>query len=205
MHDYPRIVKIGNRTIAKIPGALRGAAGEDDHIARRETLADEARQDLLVIGPNTQQLRDAARLLDGSSEDRRIRIVHGARPHRFAGRDDLIAGRDDRNPRSAPYLDHGVANRRQHPDLARGQHLPRAQYGLATRQIAAGEGDELTRSRGTADLDQSGTVTVVCVGMFDHHHRIGAARYHSTGRDQGRRAASDRKLRLRPRESIFRN
>ena len=73
----------------------------------------------------------AAQLVDGGAEDRGVRVVDRAERQRRAGRDDLVAGREDRDPRSPIDVMRRRADRRQHADLARRQQLPGAQHRLA--------------------------------------------------------------------------
>ena len=128
-----------------------------------------------------------------SSSGRRDRggvaVVHRARANRSARRDDLVAGGEHRDPRPAPDLDAGTTDRREHADLARGQQLAPPEHGLAARQIAPGEGDQLARHRRPHHANGSGRI--VEIGMLDHQHRVGATRNHAAGRDHGRSTGQD--------------
>ena len=196
MDDNAGIAEMRDRAVAQIARPFRGAAREDHHVALGEPLIDEARQHDLVVGADPQRHRHATRLLDRRSEDRRVRIIDRARPDRLSRGDDLVAGRDDRHSRPAPHLDGGNADRRDHADFARGQHLAGAQYGLATGQIAAGKGDELTGCGRAAHLDHGSAIGIPGLGVLNHDYGVGAARHHASGGDQGGHAGHDGETRL---------
>ena len=85
--------------------------------------------------------RLAAELAHGVGQHLRVRVVDVRRLHRLAGRDDLVAGRDDRDDRLSPDVN---AWRRRSPRARRfaaGQHRARAQHRLAGRDVGAGKRD----------------------------------------------------------------
>ena len=184
MHDDAGVVERCDGAIAQIPSALRRAAGEDHDVAGREPRIDEARQHNLVVGADAERLCRAARLLDRGGKDRGVRIIDHPGLDRLARRHDLVAGRNDRDARPPPDLDCCNADRGQHANLARCQHLPGPQHGLTARQVAAGERNELPGRRRATDFNARASGRFAGLGMLDHHDRISAARHHAAGGDQ---------------------
>ena len=192
----PGSSKLCDGAVAQIARTFRGAAGEQHDVASGEPVGDEALQHALLVGADAEGDRHSARLGDRGGEDRGVRIVNPAGPDRLSRRHDLVAGRDDRDQRPAPHLDRGEPDRRQHADLARGQHLAGAQHRLAAGEVAAGKGDELAGDRRAAHRDCRNAAFAVAIavdglGVLDHDHRVGAARRHAAGGDQGRGARLD--------------
>jgi hypothetical protein len=112
VNDNARIVERGDSTVAQIAGALRRATGKDDHVAGGKPFVDKARQNGFVVGSNAERLRAAAGFLDGSREDRGIRVIDRARADRLTRCDDLVAGRDDGYQRPPPDFDSSATDRR---------------------------------------------------------------------------------------------
>jgi hypothetical protein len=83
VNDNARIVERGDSTVAQIAGALGRATGKDDHVAGGKPFVDEARQNGFVVGSNAERLRAAAGFLDGSREDRGIRVIDRPRADRL--------------------------------------------------------------------------------------------------------------------------
>ena len=161
-------------------------------------MLDKVGQNRVVIGADAERAGDTACLLDRGGKNCGVRIVDRTRPYWAAGSNDLVAGRDDRDPRPPPDLDFGMPDRRQHSDLARGQNLTGAQYGFASRHVASGKSDKLSDRRGPPDFDRDVAGFLDGFGVLDHHHGVGAARHHAAGRDQGRGPGFDCEARLCP-------
>ena len=91
--------------MAQITGALRSATGKHHHVACGKPFGDEARQHDLVVSSDAERLRVAAGFLDGSGEDRGIRVIdrawggsaHPVRRSRRATRLPVVVGPSDRN------------------------------------------------------------------------------------------------------------
>ena len=76
--------------MAQITGALRSATGKHHHVACGKPFGDEARQHDLVVSSDAERLRVAAGFLDGSGEDRGVRVVDRPRTDRLTRCDDLV-------------------------------------------------------------------------------------------------------------------
>ncbi len=84
-----------------------------------------------IVGRDAEAPRLAAELPHAVGEHLRVGVVDLRRPHRIAWRDDLVAGRDDRDDRLSPDIDFGHANRREHAGVATGEQLSAAKHRLA--------------------------------------------------------------------------
>lgn len=204
MHHDPGRPEPAHHPVGQVTGALGGAPRQQHHVAG-ERLGQPARQDLLVVGADAERHRLAAQLGHRGGQGGGIGIVDRTGPERRAGCDDLVAGGQHRHPWPAIDGDLRRADRRQHGDLARGQHLAGAQHHLAAGDVAASEGDELAGGRRTMDLHHRRRTVVARLGVLHHHHRVGPARQHAArGDHRGRprlhgnpgRAAGGQQLRV---------
>ena len=203
MHEDAGLAEARDRPVRDVARAFGGAARQDDEIGLLERLAQRQLQRRLVVRHDPERDGLAAQLLNGGRDRGGVAVVHRARANRSARRDDLVAGGEHGDPRPAPDLEAGTTDRREHADLARGQQLAPPEHGLAARQIAPGEGDQLPRHRRPHHANGPGRV--VEIGMLDHQHRIGAARNHAAGRDHGRGAGQHRQAGRHARESAPRH
>ena len=96
----------------------------------------------------------AAQFLDRRADDRGVGVVHGAGAQRLTGRDDLVAGREDRDARPTAHGDVAHSDRREHADLARREPLPGAQHGFAARDVGARVTDVFAWSERPPDFDE---------------------------------------------------
>ena len=192
VRDDAGIAEPFDDTVRKIAGAL-GRASREDHEIAFEAARERARQRALVVGNDAEMHGGAAKLLDRGADDRGVGVVDGARAQRIAGRDDLVARREDRHSRPAVDGDLAEPQRRQHADLARGEVRSGAKHRLASRDVRAGVAHVLAAGERTTDFEPLAAPGGDELRMLDHQHRVGAARQHSAGRDR-RRDAGDHGL-----------
>lgn len=100
MDDDSRRAKVRDDAIGQVAFSLGGAAREQHHVMG-ERLLQECGQALAVIGDDAEHDRFAAQFADGVGQDGRVAVIDETGPHRRAGGDQLIAGREDRDPRLA--------------------------------------------------------------------------------------------------------
>ena len=97
----PGLREPADDAVREIAGALRRAAREDHDVALRGRARARSSSAVFVVGNDAEMHRLAAELLDGGADDRGVGVVDRARAQRIAGRDDLVAGREDRHARPA--------------------------------------------------------------------------------------------------------
>jgi hypothetical protein len=161
----------------------------------RSEVTRRRRQRLFVVGTNAELLRHAAGLFHRSSKYRGIGVVDGSGADRFARGHDLVARGDDSDAGLAIDLEPIASHCGEHADLARGYDLPGAGHRFAARDVAAGEGDELSSSNWAMNLDCRLAVDLPRLGILHHDHRVGAARDDAAGRDEARHAGPHRQAR----------
>ena len=122
----PGIGQFGDDAVGHVAGAFARAARQQHDVGDVERLAHLRAQRIRVVGHDAEAARLAAQLAHGVGEDLRVRVVDARRLHRLAGRDDLVAGREDGDDRPAPDVHGGDADRREHAGVAAGQDLSRA-------------------------------------------------------------------------------
>ena len=138
-----------------VAGALRGAAGQHQHVAGFERLAHRGFEFFLVIGDGAEKHRLAAVLADRRGDDGAVGVVDRGRAQRLSRLHQFVAGGDHRDARPSRDRNLRDAAGRQHADLARADHGAGAQQILAARDVGAGIGDELPGRGGAADLDRA--------------------------------------------------
>ena len=193
--DDPGRAEAGDEPVRQIARALRGAAGEDDHVAVGEGAPDRGVERRLLVGTSAVEHRLAAVLGDRGAYDRAVAVVDRRRTERQARRDELVAGREHADAGAAMDRDRRKAAGGEHADLARADHRAAPQQRLAPGDVGAGKADELARRRGAAHLDCRPVRCRDGLGVLDHHDGVGAARDRPAGRDRRRGAAGDRKTR----------
>jgi len=186
-----RLAQARDDPIGEIPRAL-GRSTRQHHRVLAQRALERLRERGIVIAHDPQRDRFAAQLLDRGRQDGGVGVVDRARRQRVSGRHDLVAGGEDRHPRAPPHRDLGEAERGEHADLARAEHLPGAQHRLATRDVGARMAEVLAR-RDRPRHPQAGRR--VDLRVLDHHDRVGATRQHAAGGDRGGRPGHDRHLR----------
>ncbi len=186
MSDDAGRPQVGYGTVRNVAGTLRRAAREQDGVVRQRA-AQDIEEERSVIGDNAEGDRLASQLAYGVGEDRAVAVVNQSGPHRGAGRDQLVAGREDRDARPAHHGDLGEPQCRQHAGFARGQLLAAAQDDLASTNVRAGEGHVIARRHRPAQHQ----LAIANVGMLNHDDGVGPARQHGPGGDSGRGAGGD--------------
>ena len=106
VRDDPGIGQLGDDAIGDVAGAFARAAREQHDVGdRRAPRAPSRAARSMSSGDDAEPTRLAAQLAHGVGEHLRVRVVDARRLHRLAGRDDLVAGREDRDDRLAPDVD----------------------------------------------------------------------------------------------------
>ena len=180
----PGIAQFGDDAIRQIARALARATGEQHDVGKLERVLQPFPQRGHVVVRDPQPFRLAAELAHGIGEHLGVRVVDLCRLHRLAGRDDLVAGREDGDDRLSPDVDGGDADRGQHAGIAAGQQLTAAEHGLAGGDVGSGKRHAAARRDGSGDSQ----LAAVGLGVLDHHHGIGAARNHPAGGNRHGRA-----------------
>jgi hypothetical protein len=151
---------------------------EEDEVARQPPV-ERGVERRFVVADDPERDRLAPQHADGVGEHRRVGVVNGRGADRRAGGDDLVAGREDRDPRPADDLDRAPADRGEDAGLARGELGAPSQDQLAPRHVGPGEADPGPWRDG-ANHEQ---IPPVDRGVLDHHDRVGPARDHGPGRE----------------------
>ena len=191
MHENAGRAQLCDDAMGEIAGAFRGAAGEHDHVALGERIAHRALKRRFTIRESTESDRLAAGFRDCRRDNRAIAVVDSRRRERGARWGQLIPSRKHRHLRLAHHRNLRIATGRENADLPRGDARPPAQYRLATGDVGAGIGNELSGRRGAAHVDCGRAILLLRLGMLDHHHGIGAARNDAAGCDCGCGARHD--------------
>ncbi len=181
MGDDPRIVQFSDDLIRNISRTLAGATGEQNHIGGLQRALQALPKQPDVVMSNAQPQRFAAKLADCVREHLAIGVVNMGRPHRLAGRDDLIASREDSDDGFAPDADVRDADGCEHAGVAAGQQLAAAKHGFPGRDIRARERDPAA----CVDRPRDQKFFVADLNVFDHDDRVRATGHHAAGRDQG--------------------
>ncbi len=179
-----RAREAGDGAEAEVAGALAGAAGQQQQVAAGEGGVEGGGEGRAVVGGDAEAEGLGAELLAGVGEQGLVAVVDLSRSERFAGGDDLVAGREHADPRPAVHDRGGAADRGEHPGLARAEGDAGAQDDLAAGDVRAREGDHAARRDRSADQQHAG----LDLGVLDHHDRVGAARDHAAGGDRHRLA-----------------
>jgi hypothetical protein len=127
--------------------------------------------------------RLAARFGDRGSDDGAVTVIDAAGPERFAWLDKLIAGRKHGHLRPPDHFNAVKPAGRQHTDFPRTDFRAAPQQRFAARDVRAGEGNELSRQRGTTHL-KAGLAFLYQLGLLSHDHGVGAARDDTAGRNR---------------------
>ena len=100
-----------------------------------------------------------------------VRLADLPRPERGAVGDQLVAGRQHADPRTAVggHLEH--ADGGQHPEVPGGELLPRAEDDVADTHVVAGGTDVVAGSRRA--LDGHDGATVESLRALHHHDGVG--------------------------------
>ena len=192
MHENTGFAEPRHDAMREVACSFGRAAGQDDDVTSFERRAHRRFERRLVVREDAEYHRLAAGFGDGRGEDRAVAVIDAARTQRLPGLDELVAGRQHRDAWAAHHLDRGEAAGGQHADLARADRRALAQQSFAARDVGAGVGNELAARRRPAQIDRGGGGVFEKLGLFDHHHRIGAARDDAAGRDGGGCAGFDR-------------
>ena len=110
--------------------ADRAAAREDEQIVAGRGIDGRA-QSVQIVGGRRVDDRHAAVGADDGGEGELVDVVQLAGPERFAGRDDLVAGRQNRDARPGEDVDLGQPHGGERADAARRQHVARREERLA--------------------------------------------------------------------------
>ncbi len=137
-------------------------------------------QGVQTVGHRRVDDRHTAVRADDGGEGELVDVVQLARTERFAGRDDLVAARQDRDARPGEDVDLGQSHGGERADAAGGQHVARCEERLTRGDVGAAPPDVLARVDRRQDADLAGAAFL---GFLDHHHRIGAFRQRGAGRD----------------------
>ena len=189
--DDPRRSQPRHEAVGEVAGALRGAARQDDHVAFGVGSADRRVERRLVVRDGAVEDGLAAVLGHRGADDRAVGVVDRRRRQRPARRDQLVAGREHADARTAEHRDGGEAAGGEHADLARADDGAAPQQGLASRDVRAGEADELAGRRRAPHRNARLRRILIRVRLLDHDDRVGAARDRRAGGDGRRRARSD--------------
>src|SRR5208282_4242371 len=137
------------RLLDKVVVADRGAAEGHENVGLCvERLVDRGVQGAQVVAGDAEVDRDAAAGLDdpGYGEIVRCDDLRGA--ERLAGRDQLVAGRQDRDARGTSDRQRDVIGRRSQRDVAGGQPAAGGKQKLALGEIESGRAQIVADGRG---------------------------------------------------------
>ncbi len=141
MGDDAGVGQFGDDLIRDVARALAGATGEQNHVGGLQRALQALPQQSDVVMRDAEAQRFAAQLADCVREHLAVGVVNMGGPHRLAGRDDLIAGRENGDNGFAPDADVRDADGREHAGVAAGQQLASAKHRFAGRDVRAREGD----------------------------------------------------------------
>ena len=154
-----------------------------------DRLGEHALERVRVVGDDPAQDRLAARLAHEPGQRRRAGVAHLTRSGlRGRRRHDLVAGRDDPDPRRREGGELGDPGRGEQPEVGRAQRAAGGRQQVARRGLLARLQHALAGSDAAQQLDVPGHRLG---GVLDHHDRVGAAGQQPAGRDRHRRARSD--------------
>ena len=122
----------------QIAGALRGTAGEHDHVAGIQRRAHSQFERDVFVGESAERHRLAAGFDNRGGEDGAVAVIDAGRRERPAGLDQFVAGREHGDARASHHVDGGKAACREHADLTGADARAASQQGLATRDVGAG-------------------------------------------------------------------
>ena len=180
VRDDARVAQPADDPMRQIAGALRGAAGQHQHLAGRERITHRSFELVFVVGNGAEKHRFAAIFVHRRCDDRTIGVIDCGRRQRLTGLHQFVAGRDHRNARPAGDGDVRDAAGRQHADLARADDGAGAQQRLAAGDIGTGIGHELPWGSGAADFDRRMSRRL---RVLNHDDSIRPARHWTAGRD----------------------
>ena len=103
-HD-PRISQLRDDTIRHVASAFARSSREQHDVGDCERVVQLRSQRIDIVRRDAEPTRLAAQLANGIRQDLRVRVVDARRLHRLTWRDDLVAGREDRDDRLAPDVD----------------------------------------------------------------------------------------------------
>ena len=106
MRDDAGIVKFGDNAIRHIARALAGSTRQQHDVGKSERILQPFAQSVDIVTRDAQPPRLAAQFTHGVGEHLPVGVVDFAWLHFFAGRDDLVAGRKNRDHRLSPDLRH---------------------------------------------------------------------------------------------------
>ena len=169
---------------------------KNDDVAGIERAAHGELERNLFVGEGAKRDRLAAGFAHGRGDDGAVAVVNAGRPQRLAGLDQFIAGRQHGHARPAHHIDRRKPAGCEHADLSRANPGAAAQQGLAARNIGAGVRNKLPGRRRPFQFDRGRGTVIEQLGLFDHHHGVGAARNDAAGGDRRRGAGRhfDRRL-----------
>ena len=192
MHQHARRRQAREDAVGDVAGALRGAARHHHQVGHVQRLAQGGFQRRLVVAEDAHGQRLAAVLGDGGGEDGGVAVVDPAHRQRLAGRDQLVAGREDGDAGAAHHRHGRQPGGGQHADLPAGDEGAGPQHRLAAGDVAAGIGHRLPGDGRAAHQHHGALRAFLGLGLLDHDHGIGAARDDAAGGDGRRRARGDR-------------
>ncbi len=139
MRDDSRIGQLGDDAIGDVACAFARAARQQHHVSDFECAMHLRPQCIRIVSRDAEAEGLAAQFANGISEHLGVGVVDARRLHRLAGRDDFVAGREDRDDRLAPDVYAGDADRGEHSGIAAGQDLSAPQYRFPCRDVGARE------------------------------------------------------------------
>ena len=139
VRDDPGIVELGDHAIGHVARALARSARQQHDVGELQRVLQPLAQGGDVVVRDAQPHRLAAQLPHGVGEHLRVGVVDLGGLHRLAGRDDLVAGRKDRDDRLSPDVDVRDADRGEHAGIAAGQQLAAAKHRLARGDVGSGK------------------------------------------------------------------
>ena len=155
--------------------------------SRVERLADRGVEGAEVVAGDAEVDRDAAAGLDdpGYGEIIRCDDLRGA--ERLAGRDQLVARRQDRDARGTSDRQRDVIGRRSQRDVAGGQPAAGGKQKLALGEIESGRAQIVADGRGAGKRDP----VALALRLFLNDDGVGAARDGRAGEDANGFARAD--------------
>ncbi len=154
-----------------------------------DRLAQERQQVRQGVGGDPHPAHLGARFRGLGGERERVALVDLRGPQGLTRRDQLVTGRDHRDPRPAVDHDCGVTGRREQRDRRRIEDAPALEQRRAGGDVGAREAHVAAGPRGGADRDGRRDLRGAGgrVRVLDRHHGVRPGRHHRAGHDPERR------------------
>ena len=176
------------RLLDEIVVADRGAAERDEHVRVAVLGARDRRFDIGGrIARNAEVERNAARGGDEPGDREIVRRHDLRRPGRFAGRHELVAGRENRDPRPTAHRQRRMIGGGRERDVARAQPLAGAKQRLSFEEVEPRIAKIVAGSRRRPEKN----AVAVALHVLLDDDRVGALRHRGAGENPHRLSGPD--------------